>query len=173
MPGNERAGRQSRGSGKKLLSGEEFIWHEIASRTGRTVREAKHSLTATDFLKWAAYLNEKDERTYRRKTPEHYYFAGLRAEVAALRLSVERTLGASEKRPKPADYLIEFEIKGKQPIARRGRQQAVKPPSVEEVKQAREDYLANSKAYWLAIAGMGTGAKSEKKNPPPKPGTGG
>lgn len=61
MSGNERPGQEVGGRRKKRLSPEDEIWHRIAQDTGRTVNEAKQSVTAGEFLRWSAFYQKSWE----------------------------------------------------------------------------------------------------------------
>lgn len=113
MSQNERDGRSLAGEGKKLVTGEEELWFQIAEAIGCTPDEAKHVTTASGFVRWQAYFAKKVNRFHR----EDSFFAQIAFEVYLLR-KAWCGLFPGEKPREFDDFLHEFKLEVPKPVVK-------------------------------------------------------
>ena len=100
MPGTEWPGGHAQGGvSKKLLTGDEELWHAIAQRTGCSVSRAKAETTSTQFLRWRLII----DREWNQHTKLDHYMA----QVCLLLHELRFILGGRSER-KLEDFFMKF-----------------------------------------------------------------
>lgn len=116
--------------------------------------EAKCSITSGEFIRWQTFYL----RQYNQASPDQWYLAAIRHEVARLIHEVRHLL--DPKPPPFADKLSEYLLKFNDPD---------KPPeqqnqkSEEELAAERELYLTRSMAFWSVLLSSGDESPTDPK----------
>ena len=127
----------------------------IADRLGRSVSEAKSSITSTEFIRWAVYL-EKEVNGFHR---QDYFLAQIAHE-----LYLQRCLWTETKPTRTInDYMVKFESAKAAKEKEEAEAKRIPDPQEEITREeARKAHIEASKSVWL-------GAVMGGKRPLPKP----
>jgi hypothetical protein len=162
---DERDGRRLAGEGKKLVTGEEEVWFQIAEAQGRSVQETKQATTTSEFVRWEAYFEKKVNAFHR----DDYFFAQIAYEIYVLRLKFAG-LFTGENVREFKDFLVKYEhTKVKEEDIRQPIN--VEDMTEEEKAELKEKISRESMARWGVSKAEREGktAPPKKQRPRPKP----
>jgi len=110
------------------------VWYRIASHLGRTVQEAQETITSTEFLEWAKFLEWKDTEEFCR---QDFYLAQIAAQIQRGQVKNPSSVTIQRK-------LLRFTFK--------------------ERPKSKEVAIQRSKAYWKALTGIESGKNPRRNH---------
>lgn len=147
------------------MTGDEEVWFEIAERLCMAVSDAKHRVTATEFLRW----QEKFHREWNRHTKQDNFLAQVAYEVYLMRYYFATWAGVKDSSPaKFEEFLIKFSFDGKPTEEQKETVTEFEQETTEHL-EAIQSQANLSKTAWLVASGMdGAGRPLGDKRIPAK-----
>lgn len=109
-----------------------------------TISQAKATITATEFIRWVKYYNDK----FNEQDVIHWYLAQIAFEIYALKFSMCAKEGDKNDRNTIDKFLLKF---------------TEKKPESDEEKEIDPHALAMAKAFWFGLVGHNPEARKLPK----------
>jgi hypothetical protein len=146
---DERPDGPVEGRGKKRLTGEEKAWHLLARTLGKSVGEAKSSVSATEFVRWISLIEDE----WSERKPDHFYLAQIAYWLYQILHAMTSVLGGKiDERKTVENFLLEFKARD--------------PVKVQDAEEIETDIALDFvKSSWLTFVGVGEEEFPTRKPP--------